>query len=264
MRLTTLLTDPRRRRTSQGDEQFAAVAHEGSRLLAAPTAELPAPAGKSPLEAIGSAFDEAGGRFRFSPEARQGIEQAAARAEARDRAALYGDNPYPEIPADQVAVYRHAAANARPRPVFHAARRSVAPVTAPMAVLPVNTMVPPPAPAPEAVIREAAASSTETPDLAVLRRVRAAMDKKWRIEAFVTDKRELPLFGALTKELGWQGLHMSVRPAGWQRWTTIGWAARERALADVAYRAARAQVLGELDAIRARVDGTLTAIGGAL
>lgn len=160
-----------------------------------------------------------------------------------------GERPYSDIPARQVAAYRLAFAPQRPAPgPSYDPAPGAAPVTAPMAVLPVNAMTAPPPPG-----RRIPAESADTPDLTLLRRVRDGLEQKWRTESFVADRKELPFFAALTKELGWQGLHMPQRSVTWQRWSTGPWAARERELADAAYTAARAQALRELNDIRTQI-----------
>jgi hypothetical protein len=180
-----------------------------------------------------------------------------------------GERPYPDtIAASQVTAYRIAALSEFyiPRPGFEAAPGR-APATAPMQALPDNVKVPPPPPAPvparvPAPARHAMAAG-EAADLRLLNRVHGAMERKWRAESFIADKRELPCFAATTKAVGWLGMHMPSQPAGWRRWSTEPWAAREQELADAALRNARAMVLGELSDIRTRVDDSLHAAGGA-
>jgi hypothetical protein len=178
-----------------------------------------------------------------------------------------GTRPYSDpITVSQVTAYQLAAVSeffvAQPR--FEAAPHR-APETAPMAKLPANVKVPPPPPAPAGTPAPArhAMAAAEVADLRLLQRVHGAMERKWRAESFIADKRELPCFAATTRVMGWQGLHMPPQPAGWRRWSTGPWAAREQELADAAYMTARSQVLGELSDIRARVDDSLQAAGGA-
>jgi hypothetical protein len=178
-----------------------------------------------------------------------------------------GARPYSDpIAADQVTAYRIAALAEFyiPRPGFEPSPGK-APETAPMAKLPANVKVPPPPPAPAGVPVPArhAMAAAEVADLRLLQRVHGAMERKWRAESFIADKRELPCFAATTRVMGWQGLHMPPQPASWRRWSTGPWAAREQELADAAYMSARTQVLGELSDIRARVDDSLHAAGGA-
>jgi hypothetical protein len=166
-----------------------------------------------------------------------------------------GTRPYPDtIPVSQVTAYRIAAAAEYfiPRPGFEAAPGR-APETAPMQAIPANQKVPPPpppAPAPTGVPVPArhAMAAGEAADLRLLNRVHGAMERKWRAESFIADKRELPCFAATTRVMGWQGLHMPPQSIGWRRWSTGPWAAREQELADAAHERARA----ELDMIHAR------------
>jgi hypothetical protein len=97
------------------------------------------------------------------------------------------------------------------------------------------------------------------PDLALLTRVRDAMKAKWRAESFIADKGELPFFAALTKELGWQGLHARFRHPGHQRWTTERWNRQALSATAAAEATARASVHADFDAAEARVH----AAGGA-
>ncbi len=207
----------------------------------------------------------------LTPEARRQLDGALAEGIARHNAATAAEGgrsitddiaeiperefPYLDIPAAQVAAYRNAAAPEFPavRPVFYPAP-SVAPVTAPMAALPANAAPPPPPPAPAAAApqkRLVSASNADMPDLAVLCQVHDGLVRKWqseRAQAFIADKKELPFFAALTKELGWQGLHVPSKVTGWQRWSTGPWAAHEQALANADLARARA----ELEAVHAR------------
>ena len=170
-------------------------------------------------------------------------------------AAPAGERPYAGITADQQAAYQIALLARGPaaRPAFDPAPGR-APETAPLPVLPANAMVPPPPPA--APRRPVPAESQE---MLLLRRVRDGMERKWRAESFVADKKALPVFAALTREMGWQGLHMPPQSVGWQRWSTERWAARERALAA----AGHAKALAELDEIHARYAAQALAAGDA-
>lgn len=227
----------------------AAAVPEGSRLLAAPTAELLVPAD---------------GQLDRAPRPFQSFEAPATQGPVMKT----GERPYGDFAASQLAAYRAAAAlgDSAARPAFDPAPGR-APETVPMAKLPGNVKVPPPPPAqvPTGVPVPArhAMAADEVSDLRLLHRVHSAMERKWRAESFIADKRELPCFAATTKAVGWLGMHMPSQPAGWRRWSTEPWAAREQELADAALRNARAVVLGELSDIRTRVDDSLHAAGGA-
>lgn len=184
----------------------------------------------------------------------RGVAGLAVRWPARRK----GANPCQERSiTDALKALPQEPGPAAPAPSFTARRPVPDRATRP---IPGLAVVPAPAAAPA---RAAHAAAGEDADLHLLRRVRDAMDRKWRAEAFIADKKGLPVFAALTRELGWQGLHMPSQQAGWQRWSTGPWAARERQLADAAYVTARAQVLGEPGAVRARAGAGLHAAGGA-
>ncbi len=86
-----------------------------------------------------------------------------------------------------------------------------------------------------------------------------------RAERFIADMRfrgGLPLFRQVAHKTGWCGLDTDHAWQEWVRWSTEGWAERERELLDAAYREARAQVLGEMNITRARNSGELHMIAG--
>jgi hypothetical protein len=248
------ITLPDRLRRRSRREVVDLVGRDASRLLAAPVAP---------------AAERQGPPGSLTPEARRQLDEARARGAIRFASRMHAggkltpagavpavktpEQPCPDFTAEQLAAYRHAAEQPAPRPEYHPAR-GTAPATAPMAVLPDNAMVPVPSAAPVL-----AATALDVPSLAVLRRVRDGLETKWRAESFVADKRELPCFDATTRTRGWLGLHMPRRPAGFQRWSTEPWFARERALAD----AAIVKAIAELDAIHARHAVALPATGGA-
>ncbi|HXJ24841.1 MAG TPA: hypothetical protein VNH17_04035, partial [Streptosporangiaceae bacterium] len=74
-----------------------------------------------------------------------------------------------------------------------------------------------------------------------------------RAQAFIADKRTLPAFAATTKAAGWQGLHMSSRPATHERWTTERWLNQAMHAIAVAADAAMAEIDEQIGAARARV-----------
>lgn len=92
-------------------------------------------------------------------------------------------------------------------------------------------------------------------DISVLARVRDAMDARWRAESFAADKRDLPGFNAVTRELGWQGLHTPARrllPLH-QRWTTERWMRDAMTAVAADHEAARAALDADIAAARDRV-----------
>jgi hypothetical protein len=73
-----------------------------------------------------------------------------------------------------------------------------------------------------------------------------------RARAFVADKASLPVFAAVTRAAGWQGLHMTSRPAVHQRWTTERWMDQVTRATDMAFEAAMAEVDARISAARAQ------------
>lgn len=172
--------------------------------------------------------------------------RAPALAGARWPLRRKGANPYAEMSVTDAIAALPDEATAAPTPTFTARQYDPARVTMPIPGLaarpmPANAAVPRPAPRPAGA-----------PDLAVLRRVRDGLLDRWRAEAFVADKRELPCFDAVTRAEGWQGLHVRYRPRH-QRWTTERWLVQ--ALAETARQteAARRALYQEIGEARARV-----------
>jgi hypothetical protein len=152
-----------------------------------------------------------------------------------------GTNPYQaQSITDALAALRDEPAPTAPVPTFTARRPEPTRETRPHLALAVP-----------------AVPAAEAPPMDVLRRVHEGLLRKYRLESFVSDRRQLPLFRALTKELGWLGLHMPPHAEGWQRWSTERW------LADRAYTVARAQAAAGFDAVAARAADWRDLNGGA-
>jgi len=103
--------------TPEAERRRPAALRDSSLLLPAPVAvaEAPAPAGKSPLEAIGAALDEAGGLF--APQARRQVDEALASRAGRPFAPD-GERPYASAPAGgpDAAAFRRLGPVYRPAP----------------------------------------------------------------------------------------------------------------------------------------------------
>ena len=159
-----------------------------------------------------------------------------------------GERPYADIAASQVAAYRFAAASegTGPQPEYHPVA-GAAPVTAPLPVLLAGNAKVPPPPPPAVAARHVRPPAAEVPDLAVLRDVRAGLLKRWQAERaveFSADRRQLPLFAAVTREFGWTGLHVPVRSTRefrHQRWTVERWHRQADAATAAQTAAARAE-----------------------
>jgi hypothetical protein len=221
-----------------------------------------------------SQVEERSRNGKFTPEAERRQRELLAEGIARHNAGLPADaarpatepvaviktgmQPYAEITGTQLAAYRAAAASETTAPAFTAGR-SVAPVTAPMAALPANVSVPPRQARPVPVVA--------VPDADVLTRVRDGMDRKWRAESFATDRRQLPGFAAMTREYGWQGLHVPacsrVLQYGYRRWTTDRWMVRAMAAIAREDELAHASLDADLRAARERVFAPEPAAGAA-
>lgn len=72
-------------------------------------------------------------------------------------------------------------------------------------------------------------------------------------QAFIADKRQLPVFAATTRSAGWQGLHMPSRPVVHQVWTVERWHAQALSVIASAADAAMAEVDERISAAQARL-----------
>ncbi len=188
--------------------------------------------------------------------------------------APFGEHPYSDIPAEQVAAYRLAFAPQRPAPAYRRAP-GAAPATAPMAVLPADAEVPVLVATkdPGALQRAAGllwqvdfadvdtARQTEGVTYASVHAARAvqrsapvfgtppaapeAAPAPSRADLFVADMRfrgGLPLFRRTAHAVGWRGLNEEPPQTGWARYTVARWDQQARIAIAAATEAARAEI----------------------
>lgn len=91
-------------------------------------------------------------------------------------------------------------------------------------------------------------------DPAALRRLYDGLQGNGRRHhSFAADLKDLPFFGAVAAEMGWQGLHAPFRPPVHRRWSTDRWMDRAMTTIGMAAESAMAEVDAALAAAHTRV-----------